>query len=131
MAYICDNCGKGRIHGHNVSHAKNRTHRLFLPNLQTVSIVGEENRAKSVRLCTKCIKRMRKDGKIASFIPKINADKSAKVTTPSTKHIDREEKKVQEVLKKEAKKAVKKSNPSISLRVKEAKSKEAKAKVQV
>ncbi|HCS78193.1 TPA: 50S ribosomal protein L28, partial [Patescibacteria group bacterium] len=29
----CANCGKGIMIGHRVSHAKNRTRRIFKPNL--------------------------------------------------------------------------------------------------
>ncbi|MCL4354343.1 50S ribosomal protein L28, partial [Patescibacteria group bacterium] len=31
MAMICDNCKKGIMHGHNVSHSKRRTNRIFKP----------------------------------------------------------------------------------------------------
>lgn len=66
MAYKCENCGKGKEHGHMVSHAKNRLARLFKPNLQKLKVLknGVELR---VKFCTSCIKRMRKDGKISAF----------------------------------------------------------------
>jgi large subunit ribosomal protein L28 len=55
MARKCDICGKGPQYGHNVSHAKNRTNRRFLPNLQTglVSIGGKTVKA---RVCTRCLR---------------------------------------------------------------------------
>jgi len=34
MSRICELTGKGRLTGHNVSHANNKTKRRFLPNLQ-------------------------------------------------------------------------------------------------
>jgi len=53
MAAQCFNCGKGVMYGHNVSHAKNRTRRIFKPNLHLARIsVG--NVTKRVKLCTKC-----------------------------------------------------------------------------
>ena len=36
MAFVCEICGKKRQVGNNVSHANNRTKRVFRPNLQTV-----------------------------------------------------------------------------------------------
>ncbi|MCX7857719.1 MAG: 50S ribosomal protein L28 [Deltaproteobacteria bacterium] len=63
MARICEICGKGRQVGYNVSHANNRTKRVWLPNLQHITIV-EGNVKKRVRICTKCIKK----GKIQKAI---------------------------------------------------------------
>lgn len=59
----CQNCGKGSMYGHKVSHAKNRTKRLFKPNLHTtrVTINGVNKRAK---LCAKCLRIAKK--KVAS-----------------------------------------------------------------
>lgn len=60
MAFKCDMCDKGRMMGHRVSHAKNRTNHAFKPNLQNKKItVG--TRTMSVKLCTNCIKLMKKD----------------------------------------------------------------------
>ena len=60
MALKCDQCGKGVQHGHHVSHAKNRTKRLFKPNLKrvTVRIKGEKKR---MMLCTKCLEKIKKE----------------------------------------------------------------------
>lgn len=53
MALQCFNCKKGVMYGHNVSHAKNRTRKIFKPNLHSAKI--EINGAfKRVKLCTKC-----------------------------------------------------------------------------
>ena len=41
MARRCQVTGKGVMSGNNVSHAKNRTRRRFLPNLQITSLVSE------------------------------------------------------------------------------------------
>ncbi len=41
MARICELTGKGRMVGNNVSYAKNRTKRTFLPNLQNVTLLSE------------------------------------------------------------------------------------------
>lgn len=55
MAYKCQLCGKGTQHGHNVSHSKRRTKRLFKPNLHRVRVmVGGQ--MKKIYLCTKCLR---------------------------------------------------------------------------
>jgi large subunit ribosomal protein L28 len=41
MSRICELTGKGRQIGHNVSHANNKTKRVFLPNLQHVTLMSE------------------------------------------------------------------------------------------
>mgnify|MGYP001158239370 CR=1 FL=1 len=41
MARRCELTGKGVQTGNNVSHAKNRTRRRFLPNLNNVSLSSE------------------------------------------------------------------------------------------
>lgn len=58
----CANCGKGVMYGHNVSHAKNRTKRLFAPNLHWARVtIGRALRR--VRLCTKCLRMLKKQSK--------------------------------------------------------------------
>ncbi|HVN98082.1 MAG TPA: 50S ribosomal protein L28 [Syntrophorhabdaceae bacterium] len=56
MSRLCDMCGKGKLNGHNVSHANNKTKKEWMPNLQTVKIV-QNGTTKRVKLCTKCIKK--------------------------------------------------------------------------
>ncbi|HKC14439.1 MAG TPA: bL28 family ribosomal protein [Patescibacteria group bacterium] len=46
----CDSCGKGVMYGHNVSHAKNRTRKIFKPNLHVY---------KGMKLCTKCLRKFK------------------------------------------------------------------------
>jgi len=59
MAMMCDNCSKGIMYGHKVSHAKNRSNRTWKPNLhkKTVMFNGKKINAK---LCTKCSKMFKK-----------------------------------------------------------------------
>jgi large subunit ribosomal protein L28 len=62
MAYACDRCGKGILIGRHVSHAKNRTRKLSLPNLHPFR--GELNGKKGKwRLCTKCLRTVKKEQK--------------------------------------------------------------------
>jgi len=56
----CSLCGKGTKIGRNRSHAQNRTPRKFMANIHNVSInVGEK--VVSGSLCTKCIKKIKKE----------------------------------------------------------------------
>jgi len=41
MSRRCELTGKGVLVGNNVSHANNKTKRVYRPNLQTVSLVSE------------------------------------------------------------------------------------------
>lgn len=59
MGMKCMNCGKGIMYGHNVSHAKNRTRKIFKPNLHFARISVGTN-MKRVRLCTKCLRMFKK-----------------------------------------------------------------------
>ena len=55
----CANCGKVPVVGKSVSHAKNRTPRLFRPNLQKVSLL-EKGKLVQKTFCAKCIKALSK-----------------------------------------------------------------------
>ena len=55
MAMKCSNCLKGILYGHNVSHAKNRTNRVFKPNLHSVRVKVGPNMVR-MKLCTKCLR---------------------------------------------------------------------------
>ncbi len=56
MSRVCEICGKRPQVGHNVSHARNRTKRRWLPNLQRVRAVLPNGQVKRIRVCTKCLK---------------------------------------------------------------------------
>ena len=71
----CDNCGKGIMIGHNVSHAKNRTRKIFKPNLHT-SRVFVNGAFKRMKLCTKCLRRFKAQnvqpkGKVSPTTPAV------------------------------------------------------------
>jgi large subunit ribosomal protein L28 len=97
MAYKCDHCGKGSVHGHAVSHAKNRTHRLFKPNLQLLK-VNVKGIMTQVKFCTRCIKRLRLDGKIGEYKLKLS---EKKVVQKQPHTLDTKVKKVVTTSKKE------------------------------
>jgi len=67
----CYHCQKGIIHGRSHTHHRGvaggrwkkraqKTARIFFPNLQKIEVL-EKGQAKNVKLCTKCIKRIKKD----------------------------------------------------------------------
>lgn len=53
--HVCDKCGKGVNIGHNVSHAKNRTRHISLPNLHNARVIVDGAIEKQ-RLCTSCLR---------------------------------------------------------------------------
>jgi large subunit ribosomal protein L28 len=55
VAYTCELCSKQRMAGHNVSHANNKTKRVFKPNLQTVRALIN-GAARRIRVCTRCLR---------------------------------------------------------------------------
>jgi len=63
MALRCLNCNKGIMYGHNVSHSKRRTRRIFKPNLHHAKIMVDGT-SKKVKLCTKCLRMVRQSRKI-------------------------------------------------------------------
>ena len=50
----CFVCSKGVAYGNNVSHANNRTRRVWRPNLQVVRVVLDGTITK-VKVCTRCL----------------------------------------------------------------------------
>ena len=63
MAKVCQVTGKRPVTGNNVSHAKNRTKRRFLPNLQTHRFwVESENSFVKLRITTKAMRIIDKKG---------------------------------------------------------------------
>ncbi|MFI5240919.1 MAG: bL28 family ribosomal protein [Microgenomates group bacterium] len=76
MAYICDNCGKGITFGRQSTHHRGiagkrwkkraqSTSRTFKPNIQKIGVIVAGQKI-SMKLCTSCIKRFKKDNKLAS-----------------------------------------------------------------
>lgn len=55
--------GKGPMIGNNVSHAKNRTKRRFLPNLRSVKIVDENGNTKRIKVTASTLRTLRKNSK--------------------------------------------------------------------
>jgi len=63
MARVCQVTGKRPVTGNNVSHAKNRTRRRFLPNLQNHRFwLDSEKRFVTLRVSTKGMRIIDKKG---------------------------------------------------------------------
>lgn len=59
MAMKCMYCGKGVLYGHNVSHSKRRTPRVFKPNLHNARVKTTTGFVR-LKLCTKCLRTLKK-----------------------------------------------------------------------
>jgi large subunit ribosomal protein L28 len=91
MSRICELTGKGRQVGHNVSHANNKTKRVFLPNLQNVTLLSEKlDKSFKFRVSTYGLRSVEHNGGLDNWLLK----------TPDTKLSDNARK-----VKRELKKA--------------------------
>ena len=69
MSMKCKLTGKMYQSGNNVSHAKNRTKRRFLPNLQNISFLSEKlGKAIQLRVATSTIRTVEKKGGLDEFL---------------------------------------------------------------
>ena len=76
MSSKCELTGKKYLSGNNVSHAKNRTKRRFLPNLQNISFLSEKLGKKiQLRVATSTIRTVEKKGGLDAYL----------IKTPNTK----------------------------------------------
>ena len=76
MSRICELTGKTRQTGHNVSHANNRTQRVFLPNLQNVTLMSEKlDRSFKFRVSTHGLRSVEHNGGLDNWLMKTNDEK--------------------------------------------------------
>ncbi len=76
MSRICELTGKGRQTGCNVSHANNRTKRVFLPNLQNVTLMSEAlDRSFKFRVSTQGLRSVEHNGGLDNWLLKTSDDK--------------------------------------------------------
>ena len=54
MSNRCYVCDKGVSFGNNVSHANNKTRRVWKPNLQVARILVD-GQVKKIKVCTRCL----------------------------------------------------------------------------
>lgn len=71
MSRRCELTGKGPMVGHNVSHANNKTKRVFRPNLQTISLASETLGQKvKLRISMSALRSVDRSGGIDPFLLK-------------------------------------------------------------
>ena len=71
MARRCELTGKGVQAGNNVSHAKNRTRRRFLPNVQEVRLMSESlGRSFNMKVSAAALRSVEHNGGLDKFLLK-------------------------------------------------------------
>ncbi len=71
MSRRCELTGKGPMSGNNVSHAKNRTRRRFLPNLNAVSLISDTlGRSFKLRISAAALRTVDHRGGLDAFLAK-------------------------------------------------------------
>ena len=75
MARRCELTGKGPMSGNNVSHAKNRTRRRFLPNLNEVTLMSETlGRSFKMKISAAALRTVDHRGGLDAFLAKAKDD---------------------------------------------------------
>ena len=75
MSRKCELTGKKAMSGNNVSHAKNRTKRKFLPNLNNVTLSSEAlGRTFQLRVSASALRTIDKVGGLDPFLKKSVGD---------------------------------------------------------
>jgi large subunit ribosomal protein L28 len=71
MSRRCELTGKGVMTGNNVSHAKNRSRRRFLPNLNNVSLASEAlGRTFKFKISASALRTVDRKGGLDPFLEK-------------------------------------------------------------
>ena len=71
MSRRCELTGKGPMSGNNVSHAKNRTRRRFLPNLNDVTLMSDAlGRSVKLRISAAALRSVDHRGGLDAFLAK-------------------------------------------------------------
>jgi large subunit ribosomal protein L28 len=71
MARRCELTGKGPMVGHHVSHANNKTKRVYRPNLQTVSLASEAlGNTYKLRVSMNALRSLDRNGGLDPYILK-------------------------------------------------------------
>ena len=91
MSRRCELTGKGVMTGNNVSHAKNRTRRRFLPNLNNVSLVSEAlGRSFKFKISASALRSVDRKGGLDSIYLKAKEDKLSTSALKVKKDLNKE-----------------------------------------
>ena len=75
MSRRCELTGKGIQVGHNVSHANNKTKRVYRPNLQTIALASEIlGNSYKLRICMNALRSVDRNGGLDPFLLKSRND---------------------------------------------------------
>ena len=76
MSMKCQLTGKTYLSGNNVSHAKNRTKRRFLPNLQKISFISDKlGKSIQLKVAASSIRTVEKKGGLDEYLLKTSNTK--------------------------------------------------------
>ena len=71
MARRCELTGKGILVGNNVSHANNKTKRVYRPNIQLVALASELlGNSYKLKICMNALRSVDRNGGLDPFILK-------------------------------------------------------------
>ena len=90
MSRLCELSGKGVMTGNNVSHAKNRTRRRFLPNLCNVSLASDKlNQTIRLKVSAHALRSVEHLGGLDNYLIKAkNSSLSAKARKLKKKNMN-------------------------------------------
>ncbi len=75
MSRRCELTGKGVLVGNHVSHANNKTKRVYRPNLQTVSLASEAlGQDVRLKISMNALRSVDRSGGLDAFLLKCNDD---------------------------------------------------------
>jgi large subunit ribosomal protein L28 len=76
MSRRCELTGKTLLVGHNVSHANNKTKRVFRPNLQTISLASDSmGQIYKLKICMSVLRTIDRSGGLDAYILKAKDEK--------------------------------------------------------
>jgi len=71
MSRRCELTGKTLLVGNNVSHANNKTKRVFRPNLQTISLASDTlGQVYKLKICMSALRSIDRNGGLDAYILK-------------------------------------------------------------
>lgn len=71
MSRVCEISGKSVMSGNNVSHAKNKTRRKFIPNLQNVKLFSKTlNKFINMKISVRALRTVEKNGGLDEYLTK-------------------------------------------------------------
>ena len=94
MSRVCEITGKNVMSGNNVSHAKNKTKRKFLPNLQNVKLFSKTlDKFIRMKRSVRALKTVEKNGGLDSYLIKTSNKNLAETAIKIKKQILKSNKK--------------------------------------